>query len=650
MLSGLLLCGSLTVTTVFAQGINQSTSRISGKDRYETSVAISKAGWSEATSVIIASGLDYPDALAASALSKLKDAPILLTQKDALAPITLAEIKRLKATQVFLMGGTGVIGEGIESQLKGLGIGITRIGGIDRYDTSKKIAEIIGVNNGIIVSSDVNFPDALSIATIAGMKSIPILLSPKDSLNPSIAAFIKGKTIPVSYIVGGTGVLSSSIESSLPNSKRLGDVDRYATNLKINNEFAGDFNFDTVYLASGNNFADALSGSALAVKSKAPIFLTNKDSISDATINFIKSKNVKHVIILGGTGAISTDVEKIVYTAVSSPIIPGTIQPPISGGGGGSNNPPIVVPPTTVIKVTTISLNKTTDNLIIGSADTIIATLSPTNSTNQAVNWTSSANSIATVDNAGKVTGVTEGIATITATSVDGSLTADCVVTINSNIITFKDGNLETVVRGIIKKATGPLYKNDVANITVLDTSNYNIIITDLTGIENLKGLQKLNLNNNQISNITALQGLTNLTSIYLSGNLISDITSLQGLTNLTFLDLDNNKIIDTTALQGLNNLTELHLSGNQISAITALQGLNRLVYLDLSSNKISSITALKGLTNLVYLDLSSNLISGITDLQGLFKLTTLYLNSNSISVTNIALLASSLLYCNIIS
>jgi len=312
---GLFLCGVLNVTPVFAEDTNAEISRLSGINRYTTSVAISQAGWTQATTVIIATGQNYADALAGSALSKLKDAPILLTEKDAMNQNILTELKRLKATQAILVGGTGVIGTGVENQLKSLQIGITRIGGTDRYDTSKKVAETIGVNNGIIMATGLDFPDALSIAPIAGMKSIPILLSPKNSMTSNVAEFIK-PTIPVSYIVGGTGAISTSIASSLPNSKRLGGDNRYATNLLINENFAEDLNFDTIYLSTGNDFPDALAGSALAAKNNAPIFLTNKDSIPFEIINFIKTKNVKHVVILGGTGVVSKTVEDVVIKSL----------------------------------------------------------------------------------------------------------------------------------------------------------------------------------------------------------------------------------------------------------------------------------------------------------------------------------------------
>ena len=308
-LSTLLICTALYITPVYAGSTTIEILRLSGTDRYETSVAISKSAWVSADTVIIANGEGYADALAASSLSKMNGAPILLTKKDGMSTSTINEIKRLKASKAILVGGTGVVGGGVEKQLNAAGLSFTRLGGKDRYDTSKLVGESLGVKNGIIIATGLDYPDALSIAPIAGSKSMPILLSPKDSLNPNVADFIKGKDIPVSYLVGGTGVLGSNIEKAVPKGKRLGGLNRFETNISINSEFDKDLNFDTVYLATGKDFPDALSGSALAARNNAPIILTEKASVPDKVLSFIKSKNVKKVIILGGTGAVDQNVE-----------------------------------------------------------------------------------------------------------------------------------------------------------------------------------------------------------------------------------------------------------------------------------------------------------------------------------------------------
>lgn len=392
ILSILFLFGVLNVTPVFALDTNVVTMRLSGNDRYGTSVAISKAGWTLSGTVIIATGSDYPDALSASSLAKLYDAPILLTLKNGLCSEAVAEIQRLKATKAILVGGTGVIGTGVENQLRVIGVNFTRIGGTNRYETSKLVADKIGTSSGIIAATGLDFPDALSIAPISGIKSMPILLSPRNSLDPYIASFIKGKSIPISYLAGGLGVLSAQIASSVPNSKRLGGSDRYETNRIINNEFAESLNFNTVYLAAGSNFPDAVSGSALAAKNNSPIILTGTNSISTDTINFLKSKGVQHVVFLGGIGAISKNVENAVTNAISHPY--------------------------------SVSLNKARNTLAVGSTDTLTATVSPVTAINKAVTWTSSDNNIAKVDSSGKVTAVSVGTAIITAKTVDGGITA----------------------------------------------------------------------------------------------------------------------------------------------------------------------------------------------------------------------------------
>jgi len=85
-----------------------------------------------------------------------------------------------------------------------------------------------------------------------------------------------------------------------------------------------------------------------------------------------------------------------------------------------------------VVNVASVSLSKVTDNLIVGDTDTLTVSIAPANATNQAVTWVSSDDTIATVDNAGKVTAVSAGTATITATTVDESKTAKCTVTVNN--------------------------------------------------------------------------------------------------------------------------------------------------------------------------------------------------------------------------
>ena len=85
-----------------------------------------------------------------------------------------------------------------------------------------------------------------------------------------------------------------------------------------------------------------------------------------------------------------------------------------------------------IYKVTGVSLDKTNLNLNPGKGGTLIATITPSNATNQNVTWESSDTKVVTVDN-GLVTAVAEGSATITVTTEDGRKTATCTVIVTNN-------------------------------------------------------------------------------------------------------------------------------------------------------------------------------------------------------------------------
>ncbi len=81
--------------------------------------------------------------------------------------------------------------------------------------------------------------------------------------------------------------------------------------------------------------------------------------------------------------------------------------------------------------VTDITLNKTEGTLAVGDTETLVATIAPAGATNKMVEWSSSDESVATVDENGKVTALKAGTATITVTTKNGK-TAMCTVTVKA--------------------------------------------------------------------------------------------------------------------------------------------------------------------------------------------------------------------------
>lgn len=309
--------------------------RFGGSDRYETSIKVSQNNWQKSDYVILVSGEDFPDALSAAPLAKKYNAPILLNAGTVLKDSVKSEIVRLGVKNVMIVGGTGVMPTSIESQLSSMGIKSSRLQGQDRYETSVEVAKNIGAGNGIIVASGENFPDAVSVASIAAVKQIPILLTPKDKLPDVTAKFISSNNASSGYIVGGTGVVSDSAASSLGNYKRLSGQDRYETNSAIINEFASNISFNTVYVANGEGFADALSGSAAAAKTSSPVVLVHNSNGSQQPIVKSNIKSIYTINVLGGTGVVA---DYVIQNLITGPIII-TIDPGHGGYDSGAVGP-----------------------------------------------------------------------------------------------------------------------------------------------------------------------------------------------------------------------------------------------------------------------------------------------------------------------
>ena len=199
-----------------------------------------------------------------------------------------------------------------------------------------------------------------------------------------------------------------------------------------------------------------------------------------------------------------------------------------------------------------------------------------------------------------------------------------------NEIVIFKDENLKENLLKYDDNNDGELSVNEMKQIQKLYLQNKNI--TDLTGLEYATNLQELYLYSNNISNISVLSNLTNLTKLSLRENNISDISALTNLTNLTELNLEINNITDISSLSNLTELTDLYLYNNNINDISALTNLTKLTDLYLYNNNISDISALANLVNLTDLSLMGNNISDISTLTNLINLTDLNLSYNNIS------------------
>ncbi|AKA67788.1 cell wall-binding repeat-containing protein [Clostridium scatologenes] len=290
--------------------------RLSGNDRYSTAAEVSKYGWSDqAKYAILASGNSFPDALSAAPLAKKYDAPILLTDKDKMPEATISELKRLQVKSVYIVGGTGVISSNIDNELSKIGISCIRLQGKDRYETSVKIAEQLGTPTELAVATGDDYSDALSIAPFAANKGMPILLVPKDNIPDSIKAYLANKNIKKTYIVGNCEIISDNVGNQFPNGYRILGSTKYARNQAVISEFSKDADWNTVFISSGENFPDALSGTAIAARSASPVILVSSDS-SILVNTYMKNKTslVSKFNVLGGESVVPSSILNSVFS------------------------------------------------------------------------------------------------------------------------------------------------------------------------------------------------------------------------------------------------------------------------------------------------------------------------------------------------
>jgi putative cell wall-binding protein len=214
----------------------------------------------------------------------------------------------------------------------------TRVSGVDVYATSASaaITSHSGAATASVLVSGESYADGLSAAALAGAVSAPVILTDPDTLKGSTSLAIgqinsttaAGHTV---YIVGGTAAVGAGVATSLTDlgytvsrvsgADRVATADAVATKIRTLMDFGTNWDSETtVFLTTARNFADAVAVSGLAWKNKSPILLVEPgDALSAGTKAVLDSSvnSIEHVIILGGTAAVSAAVETEVKTILN---------------------------------------------------------------------------------------------------------------------------------------------------------------------------------------------------------------------------------------------------------------------------------------------------------------------------------------------
>ncbi|RXI45701.1 hypothetical protein DP130_11655 [Clostridium tetani] len=193
--------------------------RLGGKNRLETCKYIAdEVNVEKGKGIIIASANGFADALSASAPAAIKQYPVLLTNKDSISNEIKSVITKVQPTEVYVVGGQGVISSNIEKEVKSLSKNakVVRLGGKDRYETSYKIVDNFkeDKNEALMVASGNNFPDALSGAPLAAKLNASLLLVDKNSVDRQ-KSLVNKLNAGEEIILGGQASISDSIKNKL---------------------------------------------------------------------------------------------------------------------------------------------------------------------------------------------------------------------------------------------------------------------------------------------------------------------------------------------------------------------------------------------------------------------------------------------------
>jgi putative cell wall-binding protein/uncharacterized protein YkwD len=295
--------------------VHPTVARVGGATRYDVAVGISQQYFpSGASTVYIATGANFPDALGAAPAAALRDAPLLLVEPEAIPTGVRNELDRLNPDLIIVTGGPASVSASVFTQLGSYATTVTRINGPDRYEVSRKVTrdafESLG-SDVAYIATGATFPDALSASAAAGSIQAPVILldGQMATLDSATAQLLLDLDVEEIRIAGGPGSVKPGIETALRNLPgvtsvtRLSGADRFVVSGATNRAAFADA--DTVFIASGYTFPDALAGAPVAGALSAPLYVIPTSCIPGYVLDDIAKFGPTEVRILGGPGSVT---------------------------------------------------------------------------------------------------------------------------------------------------------------------------------------------------------------------------------------------------------------------------------------------------------------------------------------------------------
>ena len=205
---------------------------------------------------------------------------------------------------------------------------------VDKAVNSGRTADVIVRNSEIdgghgqgasiyLNATGADSPDALAGAAASGGAG-PILLVTKDSIPVATLSELRRLTVKRIVVLGGRGVVSAAVEEELSEeayweTSRQAGPSRYSTAAAVS---VAHFKpaAPVAFVATGEDFPDALTGGPAAARLGGPILLTQKGTLPAATVSELRRLKPKRIVVLGGTGVVSAAVEKALRAHTSGEV------------------------------------------------------------------------------------------------------------------------------------------------------------------------------------------------------------------------------------------------------------------------------------------------------------------------------------------
>ncbi|MGB3763863.1 MAG: cell wall-binding repeat-containing protein [Ornithinimicrobium sp.] len=291
--------------------------RLSGPNRYATSAVVAQSWPAGTPTVFVANGQTFPDALTAASRAGVQGAPLLLTRDTRLPDETTAALRRLRPLRIVVVGGAAEVSASVVDGLKQYASSgqVVRVGGDTAYATSLAVSRLYPakVTTAYLASGEA-YPDALAGAALAGHQGAPLVLTRPSGLDAATRAEL-GRLDPQQIVIlGGPATISDAVlrsarSYSRTTVRRIAGSDRYRTAAAVAAEIPSPSTPSTVttYVASGQNFPDALVGAAAAARDGSPVLLTPRDEVHPVTARSLSQRPPHALYGLGG--------EEVIYSS-----------------------------------------------------------------------------------------------------------------------------------------------------------------------------------------------------------------------------------------------------------------------------------------------------------------------------------------------